>query len=173
MASGLESTGTRFLHALSCVGRQFGRTFLVKSGRSYRPKPAALRRVGGGQAIALKTGWGTGCGLALPVPSFRLRVWVWGRGGATSRRDFQTRTMAMRWSCLRRGCSWRPAAVGGRRPGRPGCAEPLGTRAISDTRAQVRPGRARCPRRRGHRANDSGRPNEWEDAHVRGACSPH
>lgn len=107
----------------------------------------------------------------LPVPSFRLRVWAWGRGGAISRRDFQTLTMAMRWSCWRRGCSWRPAAVGSPRPGRPGCAGPLGTRATSNTRAQVRPGRARCPQRRGHRANDSRRPNEWEDAHVRGACS--
>lgn len=80
--------------------------------------------------------------------------------------------MAMRWSCWRRGCPWRPAAFGSPRPGRPGCAGPLGTRATSDTRAQVRPGRACCPRRRGHGANDSRRLNEWEDAHVRRACSP-
>ncbi|OBS63951.1 hypothetical protein A6R68_07510, partial [Neotoma lepida] len=101
----------------------------------------------------------------LPVPSFRLRVRAWGRGGATARRDFQTRAMATRWWCWRRGCSWRPAATNPR-PGRPGSAGPLGTRAAADTRAQVRPGRARSPRRRGHRANDSRRPNEWEDAHM-------
>uniref|UniRef100_A0A8C6IC14 All trans-polyprenyl-diphosphate synthase PDSS1 n=1 Tax=Mus spicilegus TaxID=10103 RepID=A0A8C6IC14_MUSSI len=45
--------------------------------------------------------------------------------------------MAMRWSCWRRGCSWRPTAVGSPRPERPGCVEPLGTRAASDTRAQI------------------------------------
>lgn len=106
------------------------------------------------------------------MPSFRLRVWAWGRGGATAGRDFQTRTMALRWSCWRRGCSWRPAPVGSPRPARPGCAGPLGTRAALDTRAQVRPGRARCPRRRGHRANDSRRPNEWEDAHVHRGLQP-
>uniref|UniRef100_D6RHT8 Prenyl (solanesyl) diphosphate synthase, subunit 1 n=1 Tax=Mus musculus TaxID=10090 RepID=D6RHT8_MOUSE len=45
--------------------------------------------------------------------------------------------MAMRWSCWRRGCSWRPTAVGSPRRERPGCVEPLGTRAASDTRAQL------------------------------------
>ncbi|GAB1286012.1 All trans-polyprenyl-diphosphate synthase PDSS1 [Apodemus speciosus] len=45
--------------------------------------------------------------------------------------------MAMRWSCWRRGCSWRSAAVGSPPPGRPGCAGPLETRAASDTRAQI------------------------------------
>ncbi|NP_001342396.1 all trans-polyprenyl-diphosphate synthase PDSS1 isoform 2 [Mus musculus] len=45
--------------------------------------------------------------------------------------------MAMRWSCWRRGCSWRPTAVGSPRRERPGCVEPLGTRAASDTRAQI------------------------------------
>ncbi|EDL83937.1 rCG40823, isoform CRA_c [Rattus norvegicus] len=44
--------------------------------------------------------------------------------------------MALRWSCWRRRCSWRPALVGSPRPARPGCAGPLGTRAASDTRAQ-------------------------------------
>ncbi|XP_076428668.1 all trans-polyprenyl-diphosphate synthase PDSS1 isoform X2 [Peromyscus maniculatus bairdii] len=47
--------------------------------------------------------------------------------------------MATRWWCgwcWRRGCSWRPAA-GSPRPERPGCAGPLGTRAASDTRAQM------------------------------------
>lgn len=146
------------------------RTHMSGQERTRLPAGARGSEEGGrGQA----TGWGTGCGFALPVPSFRLRVWAWGRGGATARRDFQTRTMAMRWWCWRRACSWRPVAVGSPRPERPGCAEPLGTRAASDTRAQVRPGRARCPRRRGHCANDSRRPNEWEDAHVRrGSQSP-
>ncbi|EDL83936.1 rCG40823, isoform CRA_b [Rattus norvegicus] len=45
--------------------------------------------------------------------------------------------MALRWSCWRRRCSWRPALVGSPRPARPGCAGPLGTRAASDTRAQI------------------------------------
>lgn len=45
MASGLAGTGTRFLHALSRVGQQFGRTFLAKSGRRYWPEPVAPRRV--------------------------------------------------------------------------------------------------------------------------------
>lgn len=171
MASGLAGTGTRFLHALSRVGQQFGRTFLAKSGRRYWPEPVAPRRVRDDPRPLGGPGR-TGCGLALPVPSFRLRVWAWGRGGATAGRDFQTRTMALRWSCWRRRCSWRPALVGSPRPARPGCAGPLGTRAASDTRAQVRPGRARSPRRRGHCANDSRRPNEWEDAHVLRGLQP-
>ncbi|XP_051007191.1 all trans-polyprenyl-diphosphate synthase PDSS1 isoform X2 [Acomys russatus] len=44
--------------------------------------------------------------------------------------------MALRWWCWRRGCSWRPA-VRSPRPGRPGCAGPLGTRAAWNTRAQM------------------------------------
>lgn len=129
-------------------------------GGSEQPESRSERET------ALRDWRGARCHRALPVPSFRLRVRAWGRGGATAGRDFQTRTMATRLWCWRRGCSWRPAA-GRPRPGRPGCAGPLGTRAASDTRAQVRPGHALCRRRRGHRANDSRRPNEWEDAHVR------
>lgn len=133
--------------------------FWVKSGHSYRPERRAPRKVpqGGGTAL--------GAVACFRCPASGSGSGPGGRGGAIARRDFHTRSMALRWWCWRRGCSWTPAARSPR-PGRPGCAGPLGTHAAWDTRAQVRPGRARCSRRKGHRANDSQRPNEWEDTHV-------
>jgi hypothetical protein len=99
MASGLAGTGTRFLHALSRVGQQFGRTFLDKSGRGSRLEPVAPRRVeedrrpGGEQGAASRfrcpasgSGFGLGAEAELrPAATFRLEPWLCaGRAGGVA-----------------------------------------------------------------------------------------
>lgn len=123
MASGLAGTGTRFLHALSRVGQQFGRTFLVKSGRGYRPEPLAPRRVeedkrpGGEQGAASRfrcpaSGSGSGLGAEAeppPAATFRLAPWLCAggaggvpapggrrRSGARGRNDLAVRSLSKR-----------------------------------------------------------------------------